>query len=69
MKKEIHPKFGVTTISCACGNVMEVGSTGKDMHINVCSACHPFYTGKSSMVDTEGRVEMFNRRYRQKAKA
>ncbi len=69
MKKEIHPKFGPTTITCACGNVMQVGSTARDMHVNVCSACHPFYTGKSSMVDTEGRVEQFNRRYRQKAKA
>jgi large subunit ribosomal protein L31 len=69
MKKDIHPKFGMTTISCACGNVMHVGSTGKSMNINVCSACHPFYTGKSSMVDTEGRVEQFNRRYRQTAKA
>ncbi len=69
MKKEIHPKYGLTTISCACGNVMHVGSTGKDMHINVCSSCHPFYTGKSSMVDTEGRVEQFNRRYGRQATA
>lgn len=64
MKKEIHPEYAETTISCACGNVIEVASTSKDMHINVCSACHPFYTGKSSMVDSEGRVEQFNRRYR-----
>lgn len=69
MKKDIHPNYGPTTISCACGNVLHVGSTGKDMHVNVCSSCHPFYTGKSSMLDTEGRVEQFNRRYGRKTNA
>jgi len=66
MKKDIHPKYDATTITCACGNVKEVRSTGKDMHVNVCSSCHPFYTGKSTLLDTEGRVEQFNRRYGRK---
>lgn len=66
MKKDIHPKYDETTITCACGNVKEVRSTGKDMHVNVCSSCHPFYTGKSTLLDTEGRVEQFNRRYGRK---
>ncbi len=66
MKNDIHPKYDLTTIACACGNVKEVRSTGKDMHVNVCSACHPFYTGKSALLDTEGRVEQFNRRYGRK---
>ncbi|HAS83267.1 MAG TPA: 50S ribosomal protein L31 [Verrucomicrobia bacterium] len=66
MQKEIHPKYNETTIKCACGNVMNVRSTGHDMHVNVCSNCHPFYTGKSALLDTEGRVEQFNRRYGRK---
>lgn len=66
MKKDIHPKYGEATISCACGNVMQTRSTVADMHVNTCSACHPFYTGKSSLLDSEGRVEMFNRRYGKK---
>jgi large subunit ribosomal protein L31 len=67
MKKDIHPKYGESTISCACGNVMEINSTVKEMHINTCSQCHPFYTGKSNLLDAEGRVEMFNRRYGRKS--
>ncbi len=63
MKKDIHPNYSETTISCACGSVMTVRSTGRDMHVNVCSKCHPFYTGKSALLDSEGRVEQFNRRY------
>ncbi len=66
MKKGIHPEYGEATITCACGNVMETRSTVKQMNINTCSKCHPFYTGKSALLDTEGRVEMFNRRYGRK---
>lgn len=66
MKKDIHPKYDMTTITCACGNVKEVCSTAKDMHVNVCSSCHPFYTGTSALLDTEGRIDQFNRRYGRK---
>jgi large subunit ribosomal protein L31 len=66
MKKEIHPEYGETTISCACGHVMQVRSAGKNMRVNTCSACHPFFTGKSALVDTAGRVEQFKRRYAKK---
>jgi len=66
MQKEIHPKYDATTISCACGNVMAVRSTGKQMTVNVCSKCHPFYTGKSTLLDSEGRVDQFNKRYGRK---
>ena len=63
MKAEIHPKYEEATITCACGNVMTTRSTVKSMHINTCSACHPFYTGQSKFVDSEGRVEQFMKRY------
>jgi large subunit ribosomal protein L31 len=66
MKKDIHPEYGDTSVTCACGNVMQLRSTGKDMQINTCSACHPFYTGKSTYIDTAGRVEQFQRRYGKK---
>ncbi len=66
MKMDIHPKYEETTISCACGTVLNVRSTGKDMTVNVCSSCHPFYTGKSALLDSEGRVEQFNKRYGRK---
>jgi large subunit ribosomal protein L31 len=63
MKKDIHPKYDETTITCACGNVMKVRSTGNDANINTCSKCHPFYTGHATLVDTEGRVEQFRKKY------
>ena len=67
MKAEIHPEYvAEATITCACGSVKKVGSTEKTMHVNSCSACHPFYTGKSTMLDTAGRVEQFNKRYGKK---
>ena len=66
MKKDIHPAYEETTITCACGNVMRVRSTGRDMHVNTCSQCHPFYTGKAKFIDTAGRVEQFRRRYGRK---
>ena len=64
MKKEIHPKYGKAIISCACGNSFETGSTKESMKIEICSACHPFFTGKQKIVDTAGRVERFNRKYK-----
>jgi len=66
MKKDIHPHYAETTITCACGHVFRVASTGKNMHLNTCSACHPFFTGKATFVDAAGRVEQFRRRYGKK---
>jgi large subunit ribosomal protein L31 len=66
MKKDLHPAYGETTISCACGNVIRVRSTGKDMHVNACSACHPYFTGKATLIDAAGRVEQFRKRYGKK---
>lgn len=63
MKKDIHPEYGEAKIVCACGNVLQTRSTVKEMHINTCSSCHPFYTGQATFIDTEGRVEQFKRRY------
>ena len=65
MKKDIHPKYQEAKISCACSNVIETRSTQKEMHVNTCSACHPFYTGEAKFIDTEGRVERFRKRYAQ----
>ncbi|MEI6971762.1 MAG: 50S ribosomal protein L31 [bacterium] len=63
MKKEIHPEYSEATITCACGNVINIRSTKKQMRVNTCSACHPFFTGKSALVDTAGRIEQFKKRY------
>ena len=63
MKKGIHPKYGKAIIRCACGNSFETGSTKENMTVEICSACHPFFTGKQKMVDTAGRIERFNRKY------
>ena len=63
MKKDIHPKYEKATISCACGNSFETGSTKKNMKVEICSVCHPFFTGKQKIIDTAGRVERFNRKY------
>jgi large subunit ribosomal protein L31 len=63
MKTEIHPRYELTTITCACGNLFETKSTAKDIRVEICSKCHPFYTGKQKLVDTAGRVERFKRRY------
>lgn len=66
MKKDIHPEYRETTISCACGTIVKVHSAGKDMHLNACSACHPFYTGRTTFTDAAGRVEQFRKRYGKK---
>jgi large subunit ribosomal protein L31 len=63
MKDGIHPNYELTTITCACGNVIETRSTAKDIKIEICSACHPFFTGKQKLVDTAGRIERFRRKY------
>ena len=63
MKKGIHPKYELTTITCACGNVIETRSTVKNIQVEICSACHPFFTGKQKLVDTAGRIERFNKKY------
>ncbi|MEZ4501194.1 MAG: 50S ribosomal protein L31 [Dehalococcoidia bacterium] len=63
MKAEIHPEYQEAVIRCACGNEMHTRSTKTDMHVDVCSACHPFFTGEQRIVDTAGRVERFRRRY------
>ncbi len=63
MKKKIHPKYEKTTIKCACGYTMEVGSTKSDISVEICSQCHPFFTGKQKLVDTAGRIERFRRKY------
>ena len=63
MKTDIHPKFEQTIIKCACGNTLEVGSTQKDISVEICSQCHPFFTGKQKLVDTAGRIERFRKKY------
>ncbi|MDR2953039.1 MAG: 50S ribosomal protein L31 [Treponema sp.] len=63
MKDKIHPKYEMTKISCACGNVIETRSTVKDIKVEICSACHPFFTGKQKLVDTAGRIERFRKKY------
>lgn len=69
MKAEIHPDYELTVMKCVCGNRWETRSTaGGTVHVDICSACHPFYTGKQKLVDTAGRVERFRKRY-EKAEA
>ena len=63
MKAKIHPKYEMTKISCACGNVIETRSTVKDIKVEICSSCHPFFTGKQKLVDTAGRIERFRKKY------
>ena len=68
MKPEIHPEYKPTTITCACGSVVETRSTKGSFSVDICSECHPFYTGKQKIMDTAGRVERFQKRYAKKAK-
>jgi large subunit ribosomal protein L31 len=63
MKEKIHPKYEMTTISCACGNVIETRSTVGNIKVEICSSCHPFFTGKQKLVDTAGRIERFRKKY------
>jgi len=64
MKEMIHPEYYYATVTCACGSTFQVGSTRKELRVELCNACHPFFTGKKKIVDTAGRVERFKRRYR-----
>lgn len=63
MKAGIHPKYNKATVNCACGNTFETRSTVDEIRVEICSACHPFFTGKQKIVDTEGRVEKFMAKY------
>ncbi len=63
MKQGIHPNYEKTTITCACGNVIETSSTKKNLRVDVCSKCHPFFTGKQKLNDAGGRVDRFNKRF------
>ena len=63
MKTGIHPKYVEATVTCACGNTFTVGSTKPTLRVDICSKCHPFYTGQQRLVDTAGRVERFRKRY------
>lgn len=63
MKSDIHPDYKEITVTCACGNTFDTRSTTDTIHVEVCSACHPFYTGKQKMLDSAGRVERFNKKY------
>lgn len=63
MKEGIHPKYQRTTVTCACGNTFVTGSTKENIRVEICSNCHPFFTGKQKLVDTGGRVDKFKKRY------
>lgn len=70
MRPNIHPTYNEITVTCSCGNTFKTRSTvGRDLHLEVCSACHPFYTGKQKIVDTAGRVDKFHRKYGMSKKA
>ena len=66
MKEKMHPELHEVKVHCACGNEFMTRSTKKDMRVEICSNCHPFFTGKQRLMDTEGRVEKFNRKYAKK---
>jgi large subunit ribosomal protein L31 len=68
MKTGIHPNYVVATVTCSCGNTFTTRSTKADLHVELCSECHPFYTGKQKLVDTGGRIDRFERRYGQRRK-
>lgn len=63
MKTDIHPKYELSTVNCACGNSFQTRSTNSNIHVEICSACHPYFTGKQKLMDTAGRVERFRQRY------
>lgn len=66
MKQGIHPQYNETTVTCACGHVIETRATKDNIKVEICSNCHPFFTGKHKLVDTEGRVERFLNKYKKK---
>ncbi len=63
MKKDVHPKYGPSTIQCACGNVIETRSVMPRMQVDICSSCHPFFTGKQKILDTAGRIDRFKKKF------
>ena len=63
MKQGLHPEYNTVTVKCACGATFETRSTKKDLKVDICSNCHPFFTGKQNLVDAGGRVDRFNKRY------
>ena len=63
MKKDIHPKYGMVEASCACGATFEIGSTKETVKVEICSQCHPFFTGKQKLVDSAGRIDRFKKKY------
>lgn len=63
MKPDIHPEYIETSIRCACGNVIETGSTKPNIRVEICSKCHPFFTGKQKFIDTAGRIDRFRKKY------
>ena len=69
MKPKLHPEYQDCTVTCACGSVLVTRSTKKDYRVEICSSCHPFFTGKQKFIDSAGRVERFNTRYKKAAKA
>ncbi len=69
MKKDIHPVYQEAKVTCACGETFVTRSTKKEIRVEICSKCHPFFTGKQKFIDTAGRLERFQRRYTKKAKA
>jgi large subunit ribosomal protein L31 len=69
MKADIHPNYVVTEVRCSCGNTFTTRSTKGDMHVELCSECHPFYTGKQKLVDSGGRIDRFERRYGRRKKS
>ena len=68
MKAELHPNYEETTITCACGNVIHTRSTRKNIRVEICSQCHPFFTGEKKFVDSTGRIERFEQRYKKNKK-
>ena len=66
MKKDIHPKYAESKVTCACGNTFMTRSTKNAINVEICSACHPFFTGKQKLIDTEGRVQRFQKKYAKK---
>jgi large subunit ribosomal protein L31 len=63
MKEGIHPEYEVITVTCACGSTFQTRSTKRELVVDICAACHPFFTGKQRLVDTQGRVDRFRRKY------
>jgi large subunit ribosomal protein L31 len=69
MKTEIHPKYQQVQVHCACGETWTTGSTKKELRVEICSKCHPFFTGKQKLVDSAGRIDRFQKKYAKKGKA